>query len=144
MVTLKGFANYRTLSGLLTFAIHQYPDHRSRGEKSFNEPQEMNYMKSKLFLALILVSLGLVSIFNSSVNKTSASAAATQEKLLKAEHAIPGNYIVVLNEQAGNPHEEALSLASTYGGSARHVYARALKGFSGTLSEAAAIALSHD
>jgi subtilisin family serine protease len=104
-------------------------------------------MKSKLFLALILVSLGLVIVFNFSVNKTSASAAAgqgSQEKFLKAEHAIPGNYIVVLNEQAGNPHEEALSLASTYGGSARHVYARALKGFSVTLPEAAAIALSRD
>ena len=107
----------------------------------------MNFMKSKLFLALVLASLGLVFIFHSSVNKTSASAAASQSsqgKLLRAERAIPGNYIVVLNEQAGEPHQAALALTFAHGGSARHVYASALKGFSVALPEAAAIALSRD
>jgi subtilisin family serine protease len=96
-------------------------------------------MKSKLFLALILVSLGLVLGFHFS------SAAATQEgKFLKAARAIPGNYIVVLNEQADEPHQAALGLSSAYGGSPRHVYSSALKGFSVSLPEAAAIALSRD
>lgn len=104
-------------------------------------------MKSKILLALIIVSLGLVFVFHSSVNKTSASAAASQRsegKLFRAERAIPGNYIVVLNEQAGNPHEAALALTFAHGGSARHVYTSALRGFSVTLPEAAAIALSRD
>lgn len=102
-------------------------------------------MKSKLFLALVLVSLGLVLVFHSSVNKTSASAGqSSQGKLRRAERAIAGNYIVVLNEQAGEPHEAALSLTFAHGGSARHVYTSALKGFSVALPEAAAIALSRD
>ena len=104
-------------------------------------------MKSKLFLALAIVSLGLVFVFGAFVDDTSVSAAASQRsqgKLLRAQRAIPGHYIVVLNEQAGEPHEAALALTFTHGGSARHVYTRALRGFSVTLPEAAAIALSRD
>ena len=104
-------------------------------------------MQSKLFLALIVLSLGLVFVFHFFFDKTSASAAASQEspgRLLKAERAIPGNYIVVLNEQAGEPHQAALALTFSYGGFARHVYSSALKGFSVTLPEAAALALSRD
>ena len=105
------------------------------------------FMKSKLFLAVVLVSLGLGFTFHSSVNKTSASAAASQSsqgKLRRADRAIAGHYIVVLNEQAGEPHQAALALTFAHGGSARHVYTSALKGFSVALPEAAAIALSSD
>ena len=101
-------------------------------------------MKSKLFLALALVSLGLAFIFHPSVDSSSAAAAANQGKLRRAQRAIPGRYIVVLNEQAGNPHEATLALTFAYGGSARHVYTSALRGFSVELPEAAAIALSRD
>src|SRR5690242_2905206 len=107
----------------------------------------MNYMTSKLFLALILVSLGLASACQLSVNKTSASSVTSQTaegKLLKAKRAIPGSYIVVLNEQAGQPHQAALALTFAYGGAARHVYSKALKDFSVTLTEAATLALSRD
>lgn len=104
-------------------------------------------MKSKLFLALVVVSLGFVFVFDAFVDDNSVSAAATQRsqgKLLRAERAIPGQYIVVLNDQAGDPHEAALALTFAHGGSARHVYTRALRGFSVVLPEAAAIALSRD
>jgi subtilisin family serine protease len=104
-------------------------------------------MKTKLFLALVALSLGLVFLFSPSIDNSSVSKAASQRsqgKLLRAERAIPGNYIVVFNEQVSNPHQAALELMGAYGGSARHVYTSALRGFSVTLPEAAAIALSRD
>ena len=72
-------------------------------------------MNTKLFLAFVVLSLGLVFVFCPSIDNSSVSAAASQRsqgKLLRAERAIPGNYIVVLNEQAGNPHQAALALTS--------------------------------
>lgn len=103
-------------------------------------------MKSKLFLALVVVSLGLVFVCDAFVANTSVSAAShrSQGKLMRASRPIPGQYIVVLNEQAEDPHQAALALTFAYGGSARHVYTTALKGFSVTLPEAAALALSRD
>ncbi|HSE31830.1 MAG TPA: S8 family serine peptidase [Pyrinomonadaceae bacterium] len=104
-------------------------------------------MNTKLLLALVALSLGLVFVFSPSIDNSSVSAAASQRsqgKLLKAERAIPGNYIVVLNDQVSNPHQAALALTFAYGGSARHIYTSALRGFSVTLPEAAAIALSRD
>ncbi len=104
-------------------------------------------MKSKLLLALLVVSLGLVFVFESFVARTSVSAAASQRsqgKLRRAERAIPGQYIVVLNDQAGDPHQATLALTFAFGGAARHVYSSAIKGFSVTMPEAAAIALSRE
>ncbi|MBA3357650.1 MAG: S8 family serine peptidase [Pyrinomonadaceae bacterium] len=104
-------------------------------------------MKNKLILLLTLALLGLTLAFNSSLQSTSVSAAAgqsSQGKLMRSERAIPGHYIVVLNEKAGSPHETALTLTFAHGGSARHVYTSALRGFSVVMPEAAAIALSRD
>lgn len=106
-------------------------------------------MKKSVILALTLVSLAavLTIAYSTAIQNTAVSAAGGQRqqgKLLRAERAIPGNYIVVLNDKAGDPYEAALGLTFAYGGSARHVYSRALRGFSVTMPEAAAVALSRD
>ncbi|MDQ3665438.1 MAG: S8 family serine peptidase [Acidobacteriota bacterium] len=104
-------------------------------------------MKTKLILVLALAVVGLTFAFSSLIQNTPVSAAAgqgQQGKLLRSERAIPGHYIVVLNEKVGNPHEAALALTFAHGGSARHVYTSALRGFSVVMPEAAAIALSRD
>ncbi len=104
-------------------------------------------MKYKIILVLALTVLCLTFVFNSSLNTASVSAVASQRsqgKLLRAERAIPGHYIVVLNEKAGLPHEAALAMTFAHGGSARHVYTSALRGFSVVMPEAAAIAMSRD
>lgn len=101
-------------------------------------------MKSKLFLALGLVLLGLAFVISPRIQSSAAANQRAEGKLRKSDRAIPGRYIVVLNEQEANPHEAALALTFAYGGSARHVYTNALKGFSVELPEAAAIAMSRN
>jgi subtilisin family serine protease len=67
-------------------------------------------------------------------------------KLRKVERSIPGQYVVVLKESvpASDVASTAAGLAGAHGGSVGHVYTHALRGFSVTLPEAAADALSHD
>lgn len=49
---------------------------------------------------------------------------------------IPGSYIVVLKHHVENPAAEARSITSGFGGRARHVFSKALKGFVVSLSDA--------
>src|SRR5437868_970384 len=67
-------------------------------------------------------------------------------KLRKVEKSIPGQYVVVLkdNVPASEVASIAASLTGAHGGSAKHIYTHALKGFSVALPEAAAAALSRD
>jgi subtilisin family serine protease len=67
-------------------------------------------------------------------------------KLRKVEKSLPGQYIVVLKDDvpAATVASIAAGLAGAHGGLTRHIYKRALKGFSVTLSEEAAAALSQD
>ncbi|AKJ03805.1 subtilisin family serine protease [Archangium gephyra] len=70
-------------------------------------------------------------------------------RLLKTEKAVPGRYIVVLEESATGGESQgkeplAKQLAALHGGSVKHVYSRALQGFSATMTEAAALKLSND
>ncbi|HUE82356.1 MAG TPA: hypothetical protein VMM84_09610, partial [Pyrinomonadaceae bacterium] len=79
-------------------------------------------MKKRVILALTLVAvvMGLTIAYSTAIQNTSVSAATDQRqqgKLLRAERAIPGHYIVVLNEKAGDPHEAALALTFAHGGS---------------------------
>lgn len=79
------------------------------------------------------------------------NASGRKAKFLRAENAIKGRYIVVLNEKyidksavAPAIESEALSLAAQYGGNVREIYSNALKGYVLEADEAAAINLSND
>ncbi|WPB82347.1 Ig-like domain-containing protein [Archangium violaceum] len=71
-------------------------------------------------------------------------------RLLKTEKAVPGRYIVVLDETAAKSMDKARGeplakqLATLHGASVKHVYSRALQGFSATMTEAEALKLSND
>jgi subtilisin family serine protease len=73
-------------------------------------------------------------------------------RLLKTEKAVPGRYIVVLDEKALGQEAEgttrvgllAHQLAGLHGASVKRVYSRVLQGFAATMPEAAALKLSND
>src|SRR5690242_20698832 len=64
-------------------------------------------------------------------------------RLLKTEKAVPGRYIVVLDDKVVARAQVAW-LSALHGASVKHVYSRALQGFAVTMSEAAALKLSND
>ncbi|WP_224249512.1 Ig-like domain-containing protein [Hyalangium gracile] len=68
-------------------------------------------------------------------------------RLMKTERAVPGRYIVVLDEQAvAGAQVETLAreLSEPHGATVEFVYSQALQGFSATMTEASARALSND
>jgi serine protease len=78
-----------------------------------------------------------------------ASSALAQE-VQTPERAIPGQYIVVLNDQndqqvtRASVESSADGLARQYGGRVRHVYSNALRGFAATMSATSAAALARN
>ncbi|WNG25329.1 S8 family serine peptidase [Cystobacter fuscus] len=64
-------------------------------------------------------------------------------RLLKTEKAVPGRYIVVLDDKVV-ARAQVAQLSALHGASVKHVYSRALQGFAVTMSEAAALKLSND
>ncbi|HEX8537656.1 MAG TPA: protease inhibitor I9 family protein, partial [Cystobacter sp.] len=73
----------------------------------------------------------------------------TGSRLLKTDKAVPGRYIIVLDEKATGAGRAgvgplAKQLSALHGASVRHVYSRAFQGFSATMTEAAALKLSND
>ncbi len=58
-----------------------------------------------------------------------------------ASQAIPDRYIVVFNDNVGNPRSEAEAMVRGNNGRLHHVYTNTLKGFAATLPEAAVQAL---
>ncbi len=107
----------------------------------------------KIFTLLVLVALG-VSALTMTPTRSKAQTDKLDKKiakLLKKDKAIPGKYIVVLNEWATGPTgdfsqatEMADFLGSIYGAKVKKVYKHALNGFAAEMSEAAALALSED
>jgi subtilisin family serine protease len=67
-------------------------------------------------------------------------------KFRRAQDRIPGQYVVVLKEDLPGPDVAAAAadLARAHGGTVRHTYSHALKGFSAYLSEQAAAALARN
>jgi subtilisin family serine protease len=68
-------------------------------------------------------------------------------RLLKSDKAVPGRYIVVLDEKASaTAHVGSLveQLSALHGASVERVYSHALRGFSARMSEADALRLSND
>src|SRR5256712_13967150 len=58
-----------------------------------------------------------------------------------AVEAVPGQYIVVLQDNVADPATVARDLVSSAGGALLHVYTSAIKGFAARLSAPAAAAL---
>ena len=63
---------------------------------------------------------------------------------LRAGQVIPGQYIVVLQDDVANPAAVANEMARAHGLGLGHVYGHALKGFSATIPAGAVAALSRD
>lgn len=106
----------------------------------------------KLFAIATIVSLCLLT--NSlppTFSRTSYSTQARQAKLRRSAKPVPGSYIVVLDENVVGARGAqsqapaiAAELAQAYGGQVEAVFQYAIQGFSVRMSEAAAIALSHN
>jgi subtilisin family serine protease len=80
-------------------------------------------------------------------SKKTAKSFVTGSRLLRTEKAVPGRYIVVLDEKAvakAQVEPLAKQLSALHGASVKHVYSRALQGFAATMPEAAALRLSND
>ena len=80
-------------------------------------------------------------------SQKTATSFVTGSRLLKTEKAIPGRYIVVLDEKAmagAQVAPLAQQLATLHGASVDRVYSHALRGFAATMPEAAALKLSND
>jgi subtilisin family serine protease len=84
-----------------------------------------------------------------STGVTMTAAQAAQEKFVKVEKPIPGEYIVVLKDPAPGTTPQPVQplvqqLTAKYGGTAFATYEHALRGFAGKLTEEQAKAMSND
>jgi subtilisin family serine protease len=107
--------------------------------------------KTLLLLAALALSLTALVSSDSPGARTSASPAPKKQKLHKKEKAVPGNYIVVLDDTAaGEPgafsQADQLTdvLVSAYGGKVKRRYKAALNGYAAEMTEEEALALSED
>ncbi|MET0645984.1 MAG: S8 family serine peptidase, partial [Pyrinomonadaceae bacterium] len=109
--------------------------------------------KTLLLLATLALCLTALISSGSPGARTSASPApkVKGQKLHKKAKAIPGNYIVVLDDTAaGEPGAFSQAgqltdvLVSAYGGKVKHLYKAALNGYSAEMTEEEALALSED
>ena len=76
-----------------------------------------------------------------------AASAASAQEVQTPERAIPGRYIVVLNEQQvarGNVRAEAETLARQNGGRLAHIYQNTIRGFALNISATGAAALARN
>jgi hypothetical protein len=102
---------------------------------------------------LFVAGLVLASCSPSSVDRTAEASKETARsfvagsRLLKTEKAVPGRYIVVLDEKALAGAKVGLladQLAPLHGATVERSYSHALKGFVARMPEAAALRLSND
>lgn len=98
----------------------------------------------------LLVSTALLAVTACSDTSSPTRLAPQTEARLSAapaasaEGAIPDEYIVVFQNDVADPPALARQLAAMHGASVRFTYQRALKGFAGHMSAAAAEALRHN
>ena len=88
----------------------------------------------------------ILGLFAAGMLFAPSRSGAQAPKFREVENAIPGQYIVVLDSETSSSLVESTAedLAKTYGGEVGFVYQHALKGFTITIAEAAAIDLSND
>ncbi|HEX2196439.1 MAG TPA: S8 family serine peptidase [Actinomycetota bacterium] len=73
-----------------------------------------------------------------------AGAGPRRGSIREAGKAVPGSYVVVLDDSVAVPAQAATALARIHGGEIGYVYNHALKGFSIEIDRAGALALSAD
>jgi subtilisin family serine protease len=97
----------------------------------------------RVFALLLTITLCALSLTPFSAQGQGPS---TKGKFRRTQRVVPNQYVVVLRKDipASSVASMAYELAGVHGGKTRHIYQRALKGFSVRLSEAAAVALSKD
>jgi subtilisin family serine protease len=105
----------------------------------------------KLFVLVAIIAFTVLTFFPAGTGGSAITSAAVKSKLVKKEKPIPNEYIVVLKDYAADPKGEnslaeyiANDLAGAHKGKVKKVYKHALHGFSITMSEADAVALSED
>jgi len=110
----------------------------------------------KFFALLTVVALAAAALTALSLQGNVAAAAPSPQGrsakyLSRGAEAVPGQYIVVLEESAAGPlgrfnfaGQAAEALSAAYGGEVVHVYGAALNGYSARMPEAAARRLSED
>ena len=108
----------------------------------------------KTFVLFATLAVCVVALLAASApaSRSSASPAQKRSKLFKkGERAIPGQYIVVLNDEAAGPRgqfsfaqQAADVLVSAYGGKLKQLYKHAINGYAAEMTEAEAVALSED
>lgn len=74
----------------------------------------------------------------------SGFAAPAEVSVRQADNPIPGQYVVVFNQDVENPGRLASSIAQSHSGVVGYVYASALKGFSVRTSEQMAVAIANN
>ncbi|HVF49608.1 MAG TPA: S8 family peptidase [Pyrinomonadaceae bacterium] len=101
----------------------------------------------KFLVLLAAITLCAVAFLSTQVSGQGKSA----NKFRKKEKAVPNQYIVVLNDWAGEPRGEgsfvpnvAADLASAHGGKVDKLFKHSILGFTVRLSEEAALLLSED
>ena len=104
---------------------------------------------SRLLIAILLTLAAVPSLAwhtGSAQNNQQEARGKGQEKFRKSKKPVREQYIVVLNSET--PADEVEPLANEFlgkhGGTTRHIYKHAIKGFSIQLPEPAAMALSRD
>ncbi len=107
--------------------------------------------KTFLLLATLALCLTALTVSGSRSSASPAPPKPKGQKLHKKEKAIPGSYIVVLdNIAAGDPGEFSQAaqitdvLVAAYGGKVKKRFRHALNGYAAEMTEAQALALSED
>ncbi|MDQ3803413.1 MAG: S8 family peptidase [Acidobacteriota bacterium] len=110
----------------------------------------------KLFTLIAAAALCAAALATTNIQGTGAAARAEKpdkaaKYLAKGKHAIPDQYIVVLDDAAAGLRGDfsmagqvADVLTAAYGGRVKHLYKHALNGFSVTMKKEQALALSQD
>jgi subtilisin family serine protease len=98
-------------------------------------------MKKKFFVIALAIGASALALLIQP-----ARSGAQGSKFRRTENAVPNQYIVVLKSDTEQSlvNSTTQSLAESYGGQVRFVYEYALKGFSVTMTEESAMALSKD
>lgn len=76
--------------------------------------------------------------------RSAADSLGSDSLASKPSRVIPGQYIVLLNEDVADPPGLARDLVEAHGGELRHTYGAAVRGFAATLPDAAVAALEHN
>ncbi len=95
-------------------------------------------------LALIVATAWVVSCAEQESTEPTLPDVPAPSGDVAQEDLIPGQYIVVFNDDVANPVQLAGELAAAHGLTLRHTYEHAIKGFSAVVPEGAVAALERN